>query len=333
MAVAGSHPLRGLTVLGGQPGLGKSLLTVKLVADVTRGRLGLEPGVALVLSAEDARGQVVLPRLFAANAHLGRVRFDNVLDDAGRRQLFLPDDAPQVMEMVQAYGAKLIVIDPLNAHLPGKVNTWQDQSVRLALAPVAQLAEESGAAVLVVSHLNKGQGTDPLQRLGGSIGLAAAARSVLLLARDPDDPEGERGSRRVLAQVKSNYGAKADSLLYAIESERITRQQAGIELEAPRVVELGYSPYSGEELLVPRDAEPAGATAEAIAFLRAELAEGPRTVPQLREASDAAGLSSDTVKGAKSKAGVKSEKTKSVANGPWRWALEPAGAVAENARG
>jgi Histidine-specific methyltransferase, SAM-dependent len=75
------------------------------------------------------------------------------------------------------------MVDPLMAHLPVQVNSWKDQMVRQALAPLHGLAEETGAAVLVVAHLNKGQGTDPLHRLGGSIGIPAAARSVLLLGR------------------------------------------------------------------------------------------------------------------------------------------------------
>ena len=253
---------------------------------------------------------------------MGRVRLDNLHDQAGRRQLFLPDDVPALAEMVKLHSAQLVVIDPLNAHLPGRVNTWQDQSIRLALAPVAQLAEEAGAAVVVVSHLNKGQSTDPLQRLGGSIGLAAAARSVLLLARDPDDPEGEHGSRRVLAQVKSNYGATAGSRLYVIESQSVL-ERAGFDLEAARIVELGPSGYTGGELLAVREAEPAGATAEAIEFLREELAEAPKTVKQLREAAEAASLSWDTVKRAKTQARVRTAKTKGIPNGPWQWSLEP----------
>src|SRR5207249_7979524 len=86
----------------------------------------------------------------------------------------------------------LIVVDPLSSYLAGEVNSWKDQSVRLALAPLHTLAEETNTAVLLIAHLNKGQSEHPLQRLGGSIGIAAAARSVLLLGRDPDDPEAER---------------------------------------------------------------------------------------------------------------------------------------------
>jgi hypothetical protein len=87
--------------------------------------------------------------------------------------------APVVAVLVRARQ----MVDPLMAHLPVQVNSWKDQMVRQALAPLHGLAEETGAAVLVVAHLNKGQGTDPLHRLGGSIGIPAAARSVLLLGR------------------------------------------------------------------------------------------------------------------------------------------------------
>jgi RecA-family ATPase len=123
------------------------------------------------------------------------VYLDNEQQDGLRRQLFLPADVPLLTKTVERHGVRLVVIDPLSAHLEGNVDSWKDQSIRLALRPLVSLAESTGAAVLVVSHLNKGRGTDPVQRLGGSIGLAAAARSVLLLDRDPDDPDGETARR------------------------------------------------------------------------------------------------------------------------------------------
>jgi RecA-family ATPase len=218
----GRVPFGAVTVLAGPPGLGKSLLTLKLAADLTKGRQCGAPGDALLLSAEDAREQVVLPRLIAAGADLDRVHFDHIQAHGLPRQLFLPDDVPLLLEMVEAHGVRLVVIDPLTAHLPGKVNSWRDQSIRLALAPLAHLAEASGTAIIVVSHLNKGASSDPLQRLGGSIGLAAAARSVLLLARDPDDPEGESGSRRILAQVKTNLGTCSSSLRYQLQTAQLS---------------------------------------------------------------------------------------------------------------
>jgi len=75
---------------------------------------------------------------------------------------------------------------------PLKVGPYQLQH-RLALAPLTRMAEEHECAVLVVVHLNKQRGGDPLYRIGGSIGQVGAARSVLSFGRDPDDPDGEPG--------------------------------------------------------------------------------------------------------------------------------------------
>ena len=68
------------------------------------------------------------------------------------------------------------------------------------------MAEELGCAVLVVVHLNKQRGGEPLYRIGGSIGQVAAARSVLGFGRDPEDPDDDRGSRRLLGHLASNWG-------------------------------------------------------------------------------------------------------------------------------
>jgi predicted ATP-dependent serine protease len=55
-------PFGGITVLAGQPGLGKSQLSVKLAADFSAGRLN-QSGPVLLLTAEDPIAEVVVPRL------------------------------------------------------------------------------------------------------------------------------------------------------------------------------------------------------------------------------------------------------------------------------
>ena len=140
-------------------------------------------------SAEDPLPQVVVPRLHAADAVLDRIKFVAINRDGFQMPPLLPADLATVRERMEQVQARLLVFDPLMAHLGAQVNSWKDQEIRAALSPLQRLAEETGAAVVVVAHLNKGQSSDPLQRLGGSIGLPAAARSVLLLARDPDDPD------------------------------------------------------------------------------------------------------------------------------------------------
>jgi RecA-family ATPase len=99
---------------------------------------------------------------------------------------------------IERVSAGLVVIDPLVAFLPKNVDANKDQDVRRALAPLAVLAERTGAAVVVVRHLNKGTGGKALYRGGGSIGIIGAARSALLVAKDPQDD-----NQRVLAAQKA----------------------------------------------------------------------------------------------------------------------------------
>jgi hypothetical protein len=216
-------PRGAITVLAGDPGLGKSLLTITLAAKLSRGELGGTPGNVLMLTAEDSLAHTVRPRLEAAQASLGRVRFGSIKRDGLDTSVLLPNDISALRGLALEHEVKLIVIDPLMAHLSAQINSWKDQMVRQALAPVHRLAEETGATAIIVAHLNKGQGSDPLQRLGGSIGIAAAARSVLLLADDPDQP-GK--NRRVLAHVKSNASSLAPSLLLAISAAPSSLKQS-----------------------------------------------------------------------------------------------------------
>ena len=319
-------PFGAITVLGGDPGLGKSLLAVWLAAQLSRGELGeVGPASVLLSSAEDARAQVVVPRLQAAGAVMERVHFVEMERDGFRTQPLLPDDVPALAGKAKAERARLLVLDPLMAHLARGINSWKDQEIRRALLPLKDLAEESGAAVVVVAHLNKGQSSDPLQRLGGSIGLPAAARSVLLLGRDPDDPDGAEGERRVLAHVKTNLGARAASLALQIETIEAAAGAGG------RIVPGGFSPHNGEDLLTVQQHGRGGAKrAGAVILLQEQLAAGPKAVRDLLEVADAQGISETTLNRAKDELGVRS--TKEGFPGSWLWTLPDRGSEAEELR-
>jgi hypothetical protein len=311
----GRIPLGELTILAGDPGLGKSLLASELSARLSRGELG-KPENVLLLTAEDSPEHTLRPRLQAAGALLERVSFGWIDRDGIETPFVLPTDASELRALVLERKARLVVIDPLAAHLAVGVNSWKDQEVRGALAPLGALAKETGAAILVVAHLNKGQGDDPLQRLGGSIGIPAAARSVLLLARDPDDPEGEQGSRRVLAHVKSNLGPLAPSLRHEIE-EATVDIGAGDRLTTARVLEGQEAPYTGAELLAAPRAEPGARLREAIAFLEAELQRGKRPVKEILRSAEQLGISEQTLRRARVQLGVCSVRLER----GWAWVL------------
>jgi hypothetical protein len=170
----------------------------------------------------------------------------------------------------------VLTIDPLVAHLPEKIDSHRDQSVRRALAPLYRLAKNTGCAVVAVLHLNKSIGADPLMRLPGSVGFGNAVRSVLLLQRDPDDPDGERGHRRVLAHTKHNLGPLAPSLLYRLVPIVLPAVDNAPMVETSRLELIGESEHDGRALLSVGDDEERSAREEAVDFLRDYLADGTR---------------------------------------------------------
>jgi putative DNA primase/helicase len=147
-----------ITVLAGDPGLGKSLLSLNLAAALSRGELAPRAaGDVLLLTAEDSRTHTIRPRLEAAGADLARVHFGAICRDGLETTLALPHDVPALGELIESTHTQFVVVDPLMAHLASNVNSWKDQMVRQALAPLNALADETAAAILIVAHLNRGR--------------------------------------------------------------------------------------------------------------------------------------------------------------------------------
>ncbi|MBN4050258.1 AAA family ATPase [Desulfobulbus sp. AH-315-M07] len=217
-------PLGKITVLDGDPGLAKSLITLDIAARVSTGQ-PMPDGVAgdldgpagvVLLGVEDDLEDTVRPRLDAAGADPAKIASLKAVKDPQRgtgERLPCLLDIDAIEEAITRTDARLLVIDPLMAYLRG--DSHRDQEVRQVLEPVAALAARTKTAVLVVRHLNKKPGGSPIYRGGGSIGIVAAARSGLLVAPDPDDST-ER--RRILVVTKSNLAAEPPALAYSVDA-------------------------------------------------------------------------------------------------------------------
>jgi AAA domain-containing protein len=312
----GRVPIGLVTILGGYGGLGKSQWEIGLCARLSRGELG-EPAVSLIATAEDDEETTVRPRLEAAGANLELVHSLAIqMGDGTEDGLSLPDDLTEVEARVEQLGAKLLIVDPIVAFLPQHIDSHKDQSVRRALAPLYRLARKNHCAVVATIHLNKTQGLKPLQRLSGSGGFGNAARSVLLLDHDPDDPEGEDGNRRVLAQIKTNIARKQPSLTYEIKPILLPATDGMPEVETTRFELVGESTHNGESLLEGEGER--AAVGEAEEFLLDLLSDGTRH-PAAEIYRDAAKLhiSPDRLKRARKKIGAKSAKADF--SGGWEW--------------
>ena len=236
-------PLGKITILDGDPGQGKSAVTVDLAARISvgapmpDGSRGVKGGVVLV-SFEDGLADTIRPRLEAAGADLSRVLALRTIGQGNNeRPLILPDDIGVLREAVERVGAVFVVIDPLMAALNGKVDSHRDQDVRRVLTPLAALADDTDVAILVVRHLNKGLAGNPIYRGGGSIGIIGAARSGMIIASDPADE-----NVRVLASTKSNLGPPPRPVAFSLDATATS----------VRVMWLGYSGHAADTLLAAR---------------------------------------------------------------------------------
>lgn len=274
-------PLRSLTVVAGEPGLGKSTFTnAHLVAALTRGELDGElrgePRDVLILSAEDDWSTVVVPRLMAAGAVLELVHRVAVHEPDGEGLFTLPGDVPRLaaaMETVAERGRRvgMIVIDPIGAFLSETTDSHKTAAVRRALAPLAKLAMDRDLVVVVVAHLNKDDSQKLLQRVSGSGAFGQAPRSVLGFARDPDDDDGEQGVRRIIVHAKSNWGRYAKSLACHIEGCDVVTDDGPADVS--RLVMDGESAISVDDLhRGPQD----HGNEDVEEAIGAALADGPR---------------------------------------------------------
>jgi len=210
-------PRGAITILEGDPGCDKSTLVYDLAARVSTGKrmpassAAGPPGGVLLFEDEDPPG-VIRRNLTASGADLARV----LLYDRGSRYgrpLSLVLDGAFLEAEIRKNQVRLVVFDPLTPFLDGGVQN--DRSVRSALGPLSAICERTGAAAILVRHLSKARSANVLYQGAGSIGLIAAARSGLLVARDPANLQ-----QRVIAHFKSNLGPLAPSLAFRPSQQR-----------------------------------------------------------------------------------------------------------------
>ena len=297
------------TLWSADPGIGKTLLALDIVAHVSSGRrlpgnaFVREPAHVLLISYEDDLAKSIVPRLRAAGADLSRV---HALDFA-TSEITLPDSWADIAAEIARWKAELVIVDPIQAFFARDLSSNNDADVRKALRDGVTVARAHNCAMLWIRHCNKLQGVSALAKGGGSIGFTGIVRHEAMLGQAEEDPDG-----RIIACVKSNLSRKPPSRSFKI-----------VERDGVPCIEWGDTcATSADDLARANGRQDKGA--DAAVLLQEALAAGPRRQKEIEGLAAEKHLGWRTVQNAKKTLGVKSQKL----DGAWWWTLPPAPSAA-----
>jgi hypothetical protein len=313
-----------LTLIAGDPGLGKSFLTLDMAARVSRGQawpdapaLAQAAGGVVLLSAEDDVADTIRPRLDAAGADVSRIvalQAVPIIGDhgqpAGVRMFDLSRDLAMLEHAIRAcHPCRMVGIDPITAYLGG-VDSHKNAEIRGLLAPLGELAARHRVAVVAVTHLNKNAGGAAIYRTMGSLAFAAAARAAWAVSKDKDDPR-----RRLVLPIKNNIAPDTGGLAYRIEPTGVNGCPA-VAWEPDPVSVTADDALAGE-----RDSGSGSAFDEAKDWLRDVLSGGPQPAADLKDRAKADGIKPRTLDRAKAALEVQATREGYASDGRWMWAM------------
>jgi putative DNA primase/helicase len=340
----GKIPESAVTLLAGRPKQGKSLLSVWLASQLSRGLLeGAhfgEPARTLLIPAEDPIDPIVKGRLIAAAADelfvgtlavqgrqdrqlLSQEELGGLggLDGAGTlaRRIVIPDEYDLLEQLVVENEIALVALDPINSFLAQNIDAHRDVEIRRVLDPLAALCARRHFAALAVVHLNRRTDSDVLNRITGSGGYGGSARSILTFGRHP-----ENDLQRVVAS-EGNWQKEAYSELFELREVVVFPDAALDEQTQPALVHVGTTDLDSSDLIEQLD-DDRSALDQAKEFLFGELVLGPVSVTDLKRGAEANGISWRTVERAKKLLAVEARRVSSSSSprgaGRWEWFLE-----------
>jgi AAA domain len=327
-----------LSLVSGDPDLGKSWLILDILARITTGRslpdgspnpfartdgYQVGPGFprrqVLWVSAEDADEDVIKPRFRMLGGDHTRLHTLDLVRELvetkkGSNQLKERESSLDLSKHLDHLDNWLrdhplvvaVALDPFSAFL-GKTNSHTNSDVRALLTPLYKLSHRRGVAIIGNNHLNKGEVDNAMYRSMGSIAFVAAARSSWLVTKDPKQPE----DRRLFTKVKCNPQTENVGGL----AFRVGPSVGGFFWEEGRV-----DTTADEALRIPERDTKAPAKADAKDMLRELLKDGPVLSDDVWARVDADRMCHSTIKAAARDLGVQRKKTGG-SGAPWAWSL------------
>lgn len=288
-------PLGKLTIIQGDPGAGKTTAVLQLTALLTKGEKlpeddqEREPINVIYQTAEDGLADTVKPRLEAAGADCSKV----LVIDESEQGLCMSDE--RIEQAIKETGAKLVILDPIQAYLGANVDMHRANEIRPVMKRLGDIAEKYSCSIILIGHMNKASGSKSTYRGLGSIDFQATARSVLIVGRIKDDP-----TCRVIAHDKSSLAPEGDSIAFRLDKENGFAWEGVIDISVDDLL-------SGDQKVTK--------LTSAKEFLAKYLADGPKPSTEIFEAAEADGIKKRTLFTAKEELNVTATKT----GDKWYW--------------
>jgi 5S rRNA maturation endonuclease (ribonuclease M5)/archaellum biogenesis ATPase FlaH len=317
-------PLSTVTVFVGDAGDGKSYFSTWLAASVTksgcyfRGQ-PIPNGKVIICNTEDHAGNTIGPRLKLNGANMDQVievpairrtirtksgviesYMDNITFDKIQDVRTMLNDHPT---------CKLVIFDPLSAFW-GDVNENKNAEVRVVMSHLKRIAEDHRAAIVLVTHFNKGLSCQAMSRVTGSLALTAASRATWSITNDRET------NIRTVACVKMNLSENRAGFTFEIADGQINILDEYIDITADEVLQNRMVGQQNKKRGPQSDK-----LGECCDWLRGFLATGPVSSTIIFEKAAEAGYSERTVKTAKKEAKIESKKEHF--SGRWVWSISP----------
>ena len=285
------------TLLGGDPGLGKSQLSIFIASTISQtGQWPCGEGTppkrsVIMLSAEDGVADTIVPRLMAAGADRGKIKIVTAVheeDGTGRRIFNLTQDLDALEILIKKLGdVGLVIIDPVDAYIGSNVDSHKNAAVRAVLEPISEMADRLNVAILALTHFSKQLAGKTIYRFIGSIAHIGAARVAFAVVADPEDK-----TRILLLHAKNNLAPPQKGLAFRIQQHLVTDDGvigSSIFFESEYVTDVS----ADEALAAENGVGQATSKEEVKEFLLTILADGRGRIPDIEAEARKAGLLSE----------------------------------------
>lgn len=289
-----------LTILEGDPGLGKSYLMemVSLSFADNRKLPTDDPnlkhrfsGKTLYFDMENSADSVTKKRL----------RMNGIENESSFVQCEEPfsiddDDAmDEVYEYIEKEKPSLVVFDTLNTYI-GKADAFKGHEAQQAIGEFREIARRFHICVVVLRHLTKGGKERALYRGQGSISFTGMARVVITVGTMPEEPD-----TRVMAVTKINVAKAPRALSFTVEA----LPPKGKDRNRSRFVWGEYIDLTAEDIIAaPQKSAGPSEKDEAMEFLKAQLESEPKEVSKLERMAESRGISRRTLHRAADSMGI-----------------------------